>query len=282
MSDEEFLQVAYRAVLRRSPDEDALAVWRSGAGGSRSGLVRALVTSEEFQRLLALDDNLVAAAEARARGQPLRNLSAPATVDERALEIPWVLSRYRAESHVLDVGYAFADPIYLAGLVGLGASELFGVDLASTDVPGMSTVQADVRQLPFPDRRFEAIFCVSTLEHVGRDNRVYGLPEEEDVNGMPAALSELGRVLSSGGRMLITVPCGEYEDHGWFVQQEVDAWLRLFAEAGFDVREQETYQRAPEGWRSVTSFNEAGVRYGDRGPGASAVLCAELALARRP
>ena len=35
---------------------------------------------------------------------------------ERAVEIPWALSRYRGERRVLDVGYANAEPRYLSAL----------------------------------------------------------------------------------------------------------------------------------------------------------------------
>ena len=71
---------------------------------------------------------------------------------------------------MLDVGYAFAEPAYLAGLSSLGAAELVGVDLAQADVPGLRSVLADVRDLPFDERSFDLAICISTLEHVGRDN----------------------------------------------------------------------------------------------------------------
>src|SRR5207237_140956 len=84
-------------------------------------------------------------------------------------------------------------PAYLAGLVALGASGLAGVDLAEADVPGLRSVIGDVRQLPFEDGSFDLVLCISTLEHVGRDNTVYGLAREEDEEGLDAALRELRR-----------------------------------------------------------------------------------------
>src|SRR5919199_514886 len=53
---------------------------------------------------------------------------------------------------------------WLAAILGLGAQELVGVDLGERDVPGMTTVRGDVRQLPFPSRSFDVVFCVSMLE----------------------------------------------------------------------------------------------------------------------
>ena len=143
----------------------------------------------------------------------------------------------------------------------------------------MTTRIADVRELPFAEGSFDVAFCVSTLEHVGRDNSVYGVSEERDEQGMTSALGELRRVLAPGGRLLVTVPCGEHEDHGWFVQHEVAAWLQLFDQAGLAVDDQEIYERTEAGWQAAESFEESGVRYGLHGPGASAVLCSRALAA---
>ena len=90
--------------------------------------------------------------------------------------------------------------------------ELVGVDLATRDVEGMETVEADVRELPFADESFDQILLVSTLEHVGADNSVYGLEAEADAGSRHAALRELGRVLRRDGSLLVTVPLGEPGD----------------------------------------------------------------------
>ena len=49
---------------------------------------------------------------------------------------------------------------------------------------------------------------------------------------------------------------------------------RVDERAGFLVFEDELYAVGTDGWRSVAEVGAA--RYGERGPGASAVLCAEL------
>jgi hypothetical protein len=81
-------------------------------------------------------------------------------------------------------------------------------------------------------------------------------------------------VLSPRGRLLVTVPCGERQDLEWQIQRPPREWIELFERAGFLVFEDELYELGPDGWRSVAEVGAA--RYGDRGPGASAVLCAEL------
>jgi SAM-dependent methyltransferase len=263
LSDEEFVRRAYRLVLRRDPEPAALE-----RRISRAALLRELVEGAEFEQLAALDQALAAGRESF--------LEAPPGTDERAIEIPWALSRVRPGERVLDVGTANAEPAYLAALLGRGASELVGVDLAEAQVPGMRTVVADVRGLPLADGAFDLALCISTLEHVGRDNRVYGAGAESDPGAVAAALDELRRVLADEGRLVVTVPCGEQEDHGWFVQLDPDGWNAAFVGAGFRVAEEEVYELGAEGWRAAPDFVPAGVRYGGAGPGASAVLCASL------
>lgn len=280
-SDEEFVVRTFRLVLRRDPEPEALerALAKLAEGTlSRATLVAELATSDEFQRVRLLDDATAAGAAARARGERLRWLQGPAGTDERVIEIPWVLSRLRGP-RVLEVGYAFAEPAYLAALLTSGFA-VTGVDLAEADAGGMETVRADVRELPFDDGAFDCVLCVSTLEHVGADNTVYGLAAESAPEARAKALAELRRVLARDGRLLVTVPTGERGDHGWFRQEEPRGWERLFARAGFFVEEQEVYELGPDGWRSAPAFDADGVRYGERGPGASAVLCAELSPRR--
>jgi SAM-dependent methyltransferase len=282
---EEFVDRAWRLVLRRSPEPEgrarALEKLRDGTL-SRSGLLRQLVRSEEFDRVAVLDTALAFAAAERAKprdgGGPWRprELRAPAAGDERAIEIPWALARYDGEGHVLDIGYAFAEPAYLAGLIALAAVDLVGVDLATADVPGLRSVVADVRALPFSDSSFDLAFCISTLEHIGRDNKVYEVDAERDDAGDEAALRELHRVLNKDGRLIVSVPTGEHDDQGWQIQRTPEEWIAVFERAGFIVYEDELYLRAANGWRRASLAEASTARYGAGGPGAGAILLAEL------
>ena len=228
---------------------------------------------------MQLDDVIAFARGARVRGERPRHLQAPRGTDERLVEVPWVLSRLRS-GRVLEVGYAFAEPAYLAGLVEASPGELVGVDLAEAEVPGFETVVADARALPFPDASFDQVLLVSTLEHIGADNEVYGTDGASDDAGRAAALRELRRILRPTGSLLVTVPLGEPGDYGWFRQEDIRGWTRLFTGSGYFVEEQEAYELGDEGWRSAPSFDPEGVVYGTRGPAASAVLCAELSPRR--
>jgi SAM-dependent methyltransferase len=284
LGHEELVELAFALVLRRAPDNEARSrALQKLADGTLSpaSLLDELVGAPEFDRIRVLDDAIAFATGARQRGERPRLLRGPVGTDERVIEIPWVLSRLRTTSaSVLEVGYAFAEPSYLAALLTAGVGRLVGVDLAEAEVPGLETVRADVRSLPFRDAEFDQVLLVSTLEHVGADNVQYGLGGERDDEGRLAALREVRRVLAPAGSLLVTVPLGEPEDYGWFRQEDVRGWTRLWTRAGLFVEEQEVYELAGEGWRASPAFRSSGVRYGERGPAASAVLCADLSPRR--
>jgi SAM-dependent methyltransferase len=268
-SDEEFLDRVWRLALRREPDGDGrregLARLHEGRI-SRAAYLAELLEGEPFAHVRALDDAL--AFVRRESGRP-RELQAAAQADERAIEIPWVLARYGGERRVLDVGTVFAEPAYVAGLHELAIADLVTVDLAAG-----ATVVADVRDLPFEDARFDLALCVSTLEHVGRDNAVYAVDARREDDGDEAALRELRRVLAPDGRLLVTVPTGVDEDQGWQVQRSPLAWVERFERAGFLVFEDELYVRGDDGWRTAALAEAQDARYGEAGAGA--VLLAEL------
>jgi SAM-dependent methyltransferase len=259
-------------VLRREPDPGSRERVERGEV-SRARLVRELVESDEFKRVELLDDGLARARFERLREGRPRELMAPAWSDERAIEIPWALARYAGERRVLDIGTAFAERAYVEGLQELGAAELVTVDLAEP-----ADVIADVRDLPFEDGRFDLALCISTLEHIGRDNATYDVDAPRDERGDEAALRELRRVLAGDGRLLVSVPTGVHDDQGWQVQREPLAWIELFERCGFLVYEDELYVRGDDGWRTATLADAERARYADNGAGA--VLLAELRPAR--
>jgi len=264
----DFVREAWRLVLRRDPDPGSQErVERGEVSGAR--LVRELVESEEFERVELLDDGLARARFERLREGRPRELLAPAWSDERAVEIPWALARYAGERRVLDIGTAFAERAYVEGLQELGAADLVTVDLAEP-----ADVIADVRDLPFEDGRFDLAFCISTLEHIGRDNATYDVDAPRDERGDEAALRELRRVLAGDGRLLVSVPTGERDDQGWQLQREPLEWIELFESCGFLVYEDELYVRRDDGWRTATLPEAERATYADHGAGA--VLLAEL------
>lgn len=197
---------------------------------------------------------------------------------ERVVEIPWTLSRYAGERRVLDIGTAYAIPAYVRGLRRLGVPELYGVDLLQAAVPGVAMRQADVRQMPFEDGFFDLVFCVSTLEHIGLDNRAWGIRESEDMQGDLNALREIRRVMRDGGRLLVTVPFGKARRYQWFKQYDLSQWQSLIAEAGLKPGELAFFGYGQAGWTAVDDGRalESADYRALGAQGATAILCAEL------
>lgn len=273
----ELAERLYRLVLRRTPDAAGLQRAIEGLGDgtlSPAALLDELVRSPEARRVRSFDDALGFARWARRVDERPRAIRAPAGSEETLVAVPWALSRYRAQRDVLDVGTAFSEPAYAAALLSAGAGRVVGVDLAPFALSGIDAVVADVRSLPFERRAFDVAFCLATLHHVGHDNRPYGLNAEVDADGPRRALRELRRVLRPDGSLFVSVPTGAGQDLGLFEQRPIGDWIGLFEQTGFFVFEHEVYELTPDGWRSVD--DPGPLRYGERGPAASAVLCAEL------
>ncbi len=128
-------------------------------------------------------------------------------VSERIVEIPFAiraLSGLPDGSSVLDLGCSgSALPLYLSAL-GLRVT---GMDFRRFpySFANFEFVQGDILNMPFDDGFFDAVTCVSTLEHLGLG--FYADPRS-DFSVDEGALKEIGRVLKSGGRLVLTVPYG--------------------------------------------------------------------------
>jgi SAM-dependent methyltransferase len=116
-------------------------------------------------------------------------------------EYPWALENAALEpaSHVLDAGCG--ESIFPAYLVRRGhhvcACDI-KLDWRTVDAVAAGYVEANLLDLPFEDGQFDAVFCISVIEHLRRDQ-------------MSDVLWELNRVLRPGGRLLLTTDL--CEDH---------------------------------------------------------------------
>jgi SAM-dependent methyltransferase len=144
--------------------------------------------------------------------------------------------------------------------------------------------------LPYRDGYFDTVVSVSTLEHVGMDNTRYGVgdPRADDPDReMRKAIRELIRVTAPDGRILITLPYGRREDHGWlrqFDRRELEALLETFGGSSSTI----VFGYGETGWQVSDLDRAADRRYrdyladptpvADRAAAARAVVCVAVQI----
>jgi SAM-dependent methyltransferase len=209
-------------------------------------------------------------------------------LDERVIEYPWLYAR-RPFGRLLDAGSTLNHDHILRRFhpeTSWMCIATLNPEESSYTERGISYVYADLRELPFRDGFFDTVVCASTLEHVGMDNRRYGAqagvspdPGAEQV----AAFAELLRVTAAGGRVLLTVPYGRLEDHGWFRQYDEETLKQVVG--GLDATIT-VYSYGPGGWRldslagardaTFKDFHADPTPAPDRAAAARAVACVGL------
>jgi SAM-dependent methyltransferase len=199
--------------------------------------------------------------------------------NERIVEIPWLFAQH-PQGRVLDAGSSLNHREYLDRILPV-VEELHIVTLAFEGVAhpdrNISYVYADLRELPYRDGFFDTVLTVSTIEHVGMDNRGYGGGERavEPEREAERAVAELRRVVRDGGRLLLTVPYGEKEDHGTFRQFDRKGMERLVEAARPRETHIAVFLSTASGWQLSDLDRAAGARY-RTGFSAEAVACVEL------
>jgi SAM-dependent methyltransferase len=188
--------------------------------------------------------------------------------DERTVEYPWLFGQ-GLRGRVLDAGSTFNHPHILDRALPLVDDLTIVTLVPETDafpLRGVSYVFGDLRELPFRDGWFDTVVSLSTLEHVGKDNAVYGAggAAAPDADAEVArAAGELRRVVAPGGRILLSVPYGRREDHGWFRQFDAEDLARLVAAFEAPRAAVSLFAYGPGGWQHATAEAMADVRYRD-------------------
>lgn len=137
---------------------------------------------------------------------------------DRGAEYSWVLENLQLkEGKVLDVGCGGG---FLAYELALRGYDTYAIDVRSPLVrhPRLKFYQEDVRATFFPDGFFDRIIAASTIEHIGLG--AYGDPRYDE--GDFLAMAELKRILSTSGKMLITLP---------FAIRSSTTWVRTYDRA---------------------------------------------------
>lgn len=209
------------------------------------------------------------------------------SLDERMVEIPWVVANLVRGGRVLDAGSSLNHPVILERVEPLVESLTIVTFTEEQPHPDFESRQvvADLRSLPFDDATFDAVVCVSTLDHVGMDNSEYGStepPSDDPDSEVARALAELRRVMRPGGELLITVPYGRPQSFGWCRQFDEPGVRRMIDSFGDDDATVAVYAHTLRGWNLSTPGQAADAIYRDPrrdGPLGSGCIYAAEAVA---
>lgn len=153
-------------------------------------------------------------------------------IDERIVEYPWIFSKLSKEKSVLlDAGSTFNFDFIVRNPL-IKEKELtiytFFPEQDCFFKNRINYVFGDLRDLYFKADTFDEIVSQSTIEHIDMDNSIYGYEEESTSDAKSfeylKAVNEMIRVLKPGGKLLITVPYGKYEYHGFFSNLMKRCW----------------------------------------------------------
>lgn len=198
--------------------------------------------------------------------------------DERVVEIPWALSCYRGQQTVLEIGHAHATEVWLDRLRELPAREIHGIDIAEKTVDGIESMVGDARSMPYAGSYFDLVFCISTIEHIGRDNADYCPSHQHliDDDGDLRTMSEVYRILRRGGEAIVTVPFGQFHDYGWFIHYDQARWTRMLSGTGLKVVREDFFRYA-KGWFACDPIQLENTLYQqDDAPAAAGLACCLL------
>jgi O-antigen chain-terminating methyltransferase len=93
------------------------------------------------------------------------------------------------------------------------------------------------------------VLAISAVEHVGRDNSLYFRRNEPiQTSADIEAGAKLASVLRPQGRLVVTLPFGRLEDHGWFVQYDSERIKAFVRATGCELTTEEYYGCGPTGW----------------------------------
>jgi SAM-dependent methyltransferase len=141
-----------------------------------------------------------------------------------------VLAQTRPAEHV-DIGSSLYFAAIASAFVPL---RFFDYRPAALRLSNLSSDEADLTRLPWPDKSILSLSCMHVVEHVGLGR--YGDPLDPD--GDLRAMRELERVLAPGGSLLFVVPVGRprvcFNAHRIYAYEQIrDAFealdLRQFA-----------------------------------------------------
>ena len=192
-------------------------------------------------------------------------------LDERIIEYPWLFSRLPLEGgNLLDAG-SVLNHDFIFTHKAFSAKKIF----VSTLAPeyrclwrrGISYVYEDLRKTCYKNELFDWVVCLSTLEHVGMDNTMLYTRDqskrENDPDAYLEVLKEFRRILKPGGTLFVTVPFGQYHNHGWLQVFNPDKVMQMKSSFAPSSVKEYYFRYLSDGWHASSSRESENATYFD-------------------
>jgi len=144
-----------------------------------------------------------------------------------------ILSHTSTSARILDAGAEFYSNV-LPALFVHGYRDLYGMNLSFIDPARRGPIRylpGDITHSPFPGEFFDAITCMSVIEH--------GVPLEDYFREMYRILKPSGLLITSTDYFPVPINTGGQMAHGApikiFSKPEIQEALRLAVEMGFEL-----------------------------------------------
>ena len=176
-------------------------------------------------------------------------------VNERIIEYPEIVRLLRPHGVVLDIGCVSSRlPIQLASL----GYEVHGLDLRDYQFshPNFYFHRGNIFSWS-PQKKFDAIIFLSTLEHIGLG--VYGEEAEADRDADARVILRVRGWLNPGGQLLVTLPYGRARVTSKHRVYDAARLARVFPEAYFRRVRAHYYKRMNGNWMPATAEELADV-----------------------
>lgn len=174
-------------------------------------------------------------------------------VIQRLPEYKFALAHVKPEE-VLDVGCCESVLSLLLASTGL---KVIGMDINPYPFPSgpnFTFMQEDVRQTTLPNKSFDTVIAISTVEHIGLD--AYKNTKFEE-HGDLTAMKQMNRVLKDDGVLILTVPYG-YGSESWWRSYNKDSLPLLTEGLNVQVR---TFVKGPL-WNEVSEAEAEQTKHG--------------------
>jgi len=141
---------------------------------------------------------------------------------ERCVEIPFVFDNIpEPPAKILDVSCSYSSFLLEMDKLGFDA---YGIDILDYGVSYDKFIKADARNIPFKNKSFDVVTCISALEHYGLVETPYSSDTVYDPEAPFTALKEMARVIKDNGMIILTLPYG-YGEGEWL------KWVKFYNRA---------------------------------------------------